>query len=139
MLKHERGLTLVEIVISLGLIVILVTSTASTVISSQFLASYAKHRVQAMYVAQTILEQKRRLPFASILSVGSTSVTLDNKGTSDSTDDFMGSYIFTVSNSPSVYLKPVQVTVSWQEQITSGKVTMTETINTTIANESQLN
>ena len=138
-IRGAKGLTLVEILVCVALILILVTATASAVISSRFLSAYAKHKAQATYTAQMLIEQTRRLPFASIASVAATPITLDDMGTSaTAADDFLGTAIMTVTTT-GVYTKTVQVEIDWLEQITSGKVTMKEFFTTTIANESELN
>ncbi len=134
-----KGSTFVEVLVSIALVVIFVTAAQMTILNSQFLASYSKHRLQAMYVAQQIIEQQRRLTFANIVSVASTAVTLDTKGTYNTTaDDFLGNVIITVTTLDA-YRKQVQVQVNWQEQVTTAKVTMREYYSTNIANDTLTN
>ena len=135
MLKRIQGSTLVEVIVSVAIVVIFLTAAASTILNSQFLASYSKHKLQAMYAAQQIIEQERRLSYANIISVASTPVTLDTKGTYNTTaDDFLGNVIITVS-SVDVYHKQVQIQINWQEQITSAKATLREYYSTNIADD----
>ena len=94
----ENGLTLVECLFSMALAVIILTAAAGVIINSQILSSLARHKVQATYVAQQILEQQRRTPFPSIVSLPSAVVTLDTNGTyNNSADDFVGNRVVTVT------------------------------------------
>lgn len=137
--RRESGLTLVEILVSLALLVILAAGMASTILSSQFFSSYSRHKIQAAYAAQQILEQQRRTAFSAIATQASAAVTLDTKGTYNTTaDDFNGNRVITVT-SIDAYRKMVQVEINWQEQVASGKITAREYFKTTIANEPEYN
>lgn len=130
-----KGTSLVEVLISIAIVAIFLVAAANTILNSQFLASYSKHKLQAMYAAQQIIEQERRLTYANLISVASTPVTLDTKGTYNTTaDDFLGNVIITVTILD-VYHKQVQVQINWQEQVMSGKLTMREYYSTNIAND----
>ncbi len=133
--QGNKGVSLVEILVSVGILVIFLTAAIMTILNSQFLASYSKHKLQAMYAAEQILEQERRLTYTNLVSVASTAVTLDTKGTYNTTaDDFLGNVVITVTV-VDVYHKQVQIQINWQEQLTSGKVTMREYYSTNIAND----
>ncbi|MBF0490681.1 MAG: type II secretion system protein [Candidatus Omnitrophica bacterium] len=133
--SSTQGSTLVEVLVAIAIIDIFLTASSVSILNSQFLASYAKHKIQARYVAQQILEQQRRLTYVNIVSVASAAVTLDSKGTYNTTsDDFLGNAIVSVTTIDT-YRKKVQVQVNWQEQILSGKVTMREYYATDIAND----
>lgn len=136
----DKGLTLVECLVSFVLAVIILTAVARVIISSQVLSSLARHKAQAAYVAQQILEQQRRLAFSSIASLPSAVVTLDTNGTyNTSADDFIGNRVITVTNIDT-YQKKVQVEINWLERVlTGGQITIREFYATTIANEPQLN
>ena len=138
--RLNNGLTLIEVIISVAIIVILLAAAASTIINSQVLSSLARHKVQAAYVGEQLLEQQRRLTFSSIVSLPSAAVTLDTRGTYNTTaDDFLGTAIITVT-SIDAYRKKVQVEIDWLERLFTGaQVTMKEYYATTIANEPQLN
>ncbi len=134
----EKGISLVEVLVSLALIVVLWLATSTTLLSGQFFTSYAQHKAQAVFVAQNIIEQQRRLVFANLASQASAAVSLDSKGTyGTGADDFMGNRIVTVAVVPgNANLKTVQVEVNWQEQIANrGRVTMREYFTTSIAND----
>lgn len=135
----QNGLTLVEVLVSVTLIVVLLTAAASTILNSQFLSSYAKHKIQAAYVGQQILEQERRLGLSGISSQPSAAVTLDTKGTYGTTsDDFLGNRVITVT-AIDAYRKMVQVEINWLEQFGAGKITMREYFKATLSDESTLN
>ncbi|MEI7998142.1 MAG: prepilin-type N-terminal cleavage/methylation domain-containing protein [Candidatus Omnitrophota bacterium] len=131
----KKASTLVEVLISIAIVLIFLVAAVNTIFNAQFLTSYSKHRLQAMYVAQRIIEQERRLTFGNIVSQASTAWTLDTNGTYNTTaDDFLGNAIITVI-SWDAYRKQVQVQVNWQERILAGKVTMREYYATIIAND----
>ena len=136
----DNGLTLIEVMVSVAIIVILLAVAASTIINSQLLSSLARHKVQAAYVGQQILEQQRRLPFSNLVSLPAAAVILDTRGTyNTAADDFMGTAVITVTNIDA-YRKKVQVEIDWPERLpTRAQVTMKEYYATTIANEPQLN
>ena len=136
----DKGFTLSEILISAVLIVVLLSAAATTIINSQLLSSYARHKLQASYAASQILEQQRRLAFPNIVSASAAAVTLDTKGTYNTTeDDFIGTAAITVTNIDA-YRKKVQVEIAWPERLVAGgQITIREYYATTIANEPQLN
>ena len=58
-LKNKKGFTLVEEIVSVGIMVIFLPFAASMLTNSQLLASYSKHKIQAAYVAQQLIETER--------------------------------------------------------------------------------
>jgi len=137
----SKGFTLAEVMISIGILTIVWISAAGIVIISNYAASRAKHKIQAIYTAQRILEEERRQPFSSIVSLSSAPVSIDTKGTfSTTTDDFMGNRTVTVTDLDTYsYRKRVLVDVNWNEHTNGVNITMHEYCSTDIANESQLN
>ena len=133
-LKSQRGASLVEILVSIGIVMLFLAAAASTILNSQFLASYSRHKIQAMYVAQQLVEQQRRYLWASIISVASTPVTLDTQGTGSAADDFMGNSVITVSTLDA-FRKSVQVEINWREHVLNGNITIREFYTTNIAND----
>ena len=139
-LDLNSGFTLVEVIVSFALVVILLVAAASTVINSQLLSSLARHKVQAAYAGEQLLEQQRRVAFSNLASIPASAVTLDTAGTyNTATDDFNGTSTITVTPIDS-YRKKVQVEIDWTERLLMGaQATMKEYFATTIANEPQLN
>jgi prepilin-type N-terminal cleavage/methylation domain-containing protein len=161
----EDGFTLIEVLVSVGIMLIFLPFAANMLTNSQLLASYSKHKIQAAYAAQQILETQRQiistyfnpLPLLSGQSktIGPSSVILDTKGNynnlncNTNTSIFCGTSIITVT--PAVYtnsagVKNTSLTVDhivvqifWFEQIVKLKVSMSETYATDIANDLMLN
>jgi len=138
--NSKCGFTLVETIWSIALITILIPPAINNILNNQFLSSYSKHKMQAAYVAQQILEQERRAAFSEIVSVPPAFVSLDTRGTYNTTvDDFMGNAIITVTD-VDANQKMVQVEINWTERIFGrGQVVMREYFTTTFANEPDLN
>ena len=136
--KLNKGFTLTEAVISVAIIALVWIAVFNLFIVGEIAASIAKHKTQAIYVAQATIEKLRKLPFASI--TGSTStVSIDSRGTPDIySDDFTGTQTVTVYND-SVYYKRVAVDISWNELVAGKNKTMHEYCGTYIANDPQAN
>ena len=137
--NKQAGFTLLEVMIALVIFLILFLSTAVSIITSLYLGSVIKHKVQAMYWAQRFIEEERRLPFSTLTSLPSASVSLDTNGTFDTTaDDRTGNRVVTVTNIDA-YRKRLEIEINWTEKFMRGTNTMREYYSTDIAQESQLN
>ena len=135
----NKGFTLVEVVSAVLLLTLVFVSFLGGLMAFRYAASYSKHKVQAVYVAQRIIEEERRQPFVSLVSLAYGPVSIDTKGTfNTSADDYMGTALVMVNNIDA-YRKKVQVEVDWQERTALGAVTKREYCTTDIANEPQLN
>ena len=126
--KSGIGLTLVEVLVSIGVVTLLVISAVQTILSSQYLTSYSRHKIQAMFAAQQILEQQRQKTFSAASSQTTVPVILDVNG------NFMGTAITTVTNLDA-YRNQVKLEIDWQEQVLAAKMTMKEYYSTNIAND----
>jgi len=157
-----KGFTLVEVLVSMGIMAVLLP-VLSILVSSQYLASVAKHKIQAAYVAQQLIETQRPIIstyftptplLAGQSKVINGFVTIDTKGiypanSCANSNLPCGSTSITVT--PTVYtsttgVKTTSTTVdhfvvkiSWNEQITKSRVPMTETYAEDMANDSMLN
>ena len=137
--KLKKAFTLIETLVSLFLFVLVWMASATSLTVNMSLSSYSKHKVQAIYVAQRILEEERRQPFANLVSLPSASVSIDTMATFDTTaDDFMGNRIITVTDIDT-FRKRVLVEINWTERISGVTRVMREYYATDIANETQLN
>ncbi len=135
----SNGFTLVEALTSILILALVWVAVAGSIISYKYIASYSKHKVQAVFVAQRILEEKRRQTFSTLANQNYGAVSIDTRGTfNTSADDLMGTAAVTVTNIDT-YRKKVLVQVSWQEKSPIGVVTKSEFCATDIANEPQLN
>ena len=137
--KSSKGFTLVEVLTSILLLLIVWTVSLNSMLNYKHIDSFAKHKIEATYVAQRILEEERRLAFANIVSRNYGAVSVDTRGTFNSAaDDFLGTAKVTVTDLD-VYRKRVQVEVSWSELSPIGTVIKREYCTTDIANEPELN
>jgi len=155
----KSGFTIIEVIVSVGIMLIFLPFAASMLTNSQLLASYSKHKIQAAYAAQQIIETQRQNPF-KILSagqsqtIGPASAILDTKGnysnpTCNNPNIFCGTAVITIT--PAVYTNSsgVKVTsttvdhfsvaINWYEQIVNLQIPMTETYAEDIANDTMLN
>ena len=132
---------------------------ASMLTNSRLLASYSKHKIEAAYAAQQIIETERQATFVTLTAgqsktIGPSFVILDTKGNYTNTNCgnpniFCGTATITIK--PAVYTSTagVQTTntivdhfivqISWVEQILKSQVQMTETYAEDIANDPMLN
>jgi len=158
-LGQQSGFTIVEVLVSVGIMLIFLPFAASMLTNSQLLASYAKHKIQAAYAAQQIIETERQSPFIVLAPgtskiIGPSSVVIDTKGnysndTCNNPNMFCG--IATITVTPSVYTNTSGVSttstlvdhfavkIQWVEQILQLQVTMTENYAEDIANDPMLN
>jgi type II secretory pathway pseudopilin PulG len=137
-LRSRKGFTLTEAVFSICLLLLIFLAAIDTMIIAKYSASYAKHKIQAMYMAQRTIEALRKQPFASL--TGSTITTsIDTRGTpNNSVDDFTGTQVITVSSDLG-YHKRVIVEIRWNEIVFGRSKTMHEYCGTFISNEFQVN
>jgi type II secretory pathway pseudopilin PulG len=151
----KSGFTIVEVLVSVGIMIVFLPFAASMLTNSQLLASYSKHKIQAAYAAQQIIETQRQNPFSVIITPNPASVDLDTKGNYTNTNCSTNPNLFcgtaTMTMTPTVYtnssgVKTTSTTVdhfvvaiSWVEQIVNLKVTMTETYAEDIVNDPMLN
>src|ERR1700679_946706 len=113
-LSSKGGFTIIEVLVSVGIMLVFLPFAASMLTNSQLLASYAKHKTQAAYVAQQLLEAERQLPFANIVSQPAGAVARDPKGDYPNVGGatnpklFCGQAVITVT--PAVYTSTTGVT-----------------------------
>ena len=163
-LKTKSGYTLVEVLVSVGIMLIFVPFAGNMLANSKLLASYSKHKIQAAYAAEQIIETYQQSAFIvlsagqsqTIPAAGANAVILDTKGNyassvcgNGNTGNFCGTAVITVT--PSVYTSTTGVkttstsvdhfvvTISWIEQILKLQVPMTLNYAEDIANDTMLN
>ena len=146
----KSGFTLVEVLVSTALIVMFLPAIGNLLTNSQLLASISKHKIQAAYLAELIMEKERQLPFANISSQPATNYPLDTKGVYNNTSGYYYATV-TITVTPAVYtsasgvqtinatIDHVVLQISWLEQITKSPVTITEDYTGDIANDKMLN
>jgi len=162
-MNKKSGFTIIEVLVSVGIMVIFLPFAAQMLTNSQLLASYSKHKIQAAYVAQQLIETQRQniasyfIPTPLISGQSKTitgPVILDTKGNYNITTCPgyslpCGTAVITVT--PRVYTNGAGtsvtsttvdhfvVSISWTEQILNVQVPMTETYAEDIANDPMLN
>ena len=157
--NSKSGFTLVEILVSVGIMLIFLPFAANMLVNSQLLASYSKHKIQAAYAAQQLIETQRQSAFVVLAAgqssvIGPANVLLDTKGNYNNTNCnnanvYCGTTTITIT--PTVYttqagatststtVDHVKVQIFWTEQILNLKVPMTETYAEDIANDTMIN
>jgi len=133
-----KGFTMVEAVLSMAIIALIWVAAFDLFFVGAISSSIAKHKAQAIYVAQATIENMRKRPFSDIAG-GTSAVSIDTKGTPDNySDDFRGAQTVTVYND-SPYYKRVIVDIRWNETILGRSRIMHEQCGTYIANDPQAN
>lgn len=134
----RSGLTLTEVLFSLALLLLVWLATVEVIIMSKISSSLARHKIQSAYVMQRTIEDLRKKPFVNITG-GTSTVSIDSKGTPDNySDDFKGTQTVTVTN-PSQYYKSVVVEIQWNETLFGHTKMFKEYLGTNIANDPQAN
>jgi len=162
-MKNNSGFTIIEVMVSVGIMLVFLPFAASMLTNSQLLASYSKHKIQAAYAAQQIIETQRQKPFVIVLpgfpqTIGPNSVILDTKGnysnpTCANSNVFCGNSTITITpaqytstsgvktNSP--YVDHYVVAITWVESFNVlnviKQVPFTEYYAEDIANDPMLN
>ena len=137
--RSNSGFTLPEVLVS----ILLLGGVLLTYLAAQnmyrFISAYSKHKIQAIYVAERMIEEQRRQPFAGLASGPLGVVSIDTKGTFNTTaDDLFGNAVLTVTNLAATR-KRLQVEINWRERSPAGTVTLREYCTTDVANEDELN
>lgn len=136
--RYRYGFTLTEIVVAIFLLTIIWLAAVNVIVISRASGSLAKHNEQAIYAIQQKIEALRKLPFADI-GGGTTTISLDTRGTPDSTaDDLTATQIVTVTT-PDSYYKKVLIELDWKESLFGKARTVKEYGGTYIANDPQAN
>ncbi len=95
----KSGFTLVEVLVSVGIILLFLPFAANLLINSQILASYSKHKIQAAYAAQQIIETQRQEPISYFAPKLATQNPVNTTITGAVVLDTKGNYSNTICNS----------------------------------------
>jgi len=162
LVSTKSGFTLVEVLVSVGIMLIFLPFAASMLTNSQLLASCSKHKIQAAFAARQIIETERQLGYTSgssynnfgliQASQGTYPITLDLKGDYNNTNPsshFMGTASVTVTaetytNSSGAILvnsnvDHIVVKITWSEQFLNLQIPMTAYYAEDIAFDPMLN
>ena len=117
--KKENGFTLIEIIVSMILIPLVWFAVYVPLSVNTMLISQAKHRAQAVFIAQQNLDTMRASGFANLAAFPTPqNVTIDTRGTPVVGDDLIG--VRTIILGPDTpvaggHYRQVTVTVNWPE------------------------
>lgn len=141
-LESRDSFTLTEVAVSLSILLIIWLAAGSAFIVGKYSASYARHKVQAIYAGQLAIENIRKNVLFANMQDSNVAIRIDTRGTPDNTaDDFNGRQIIDVSDvaGSGGYYKQVLVDIQWNELFFGQNKTMHEYCGTYIANEPQVN
>jgi len=110
----KSGFTLIEVLVSLGIMVVFLPFAASMLTNSQLLASYSKHKMQAAWTAQQIIETQRQKPLSYFAPLLATSNMVNPQITGSALLDTKGNYTNTdcVTNSANLFCGTATITFS---------------------------
>ncbi len=136
---NGKGFTLVEVMTAVLLLGLVWVAVPGSIVAYNYISSYSKHKAQAIYVAQRIIEEERRKLFVNMGGSFWEAVTLDDKNTFGTTaDDYMGGA--DVTETPlDAYRMRVQVRVEWFERTPIGVVIKYEYCTADISSDTQIN
>jgi len=138
--ESKKGFTLTELMVSVLILTMVITAFLGSLNAYRFITSYSRHKIQAIYWAQRIMEEQRRITWSSLVS---SPYVLNGAPYPVPLDIPNGRYslvppVITVTGLDP-HRKRVQVEVDWTEWTPIGTRTMKEFCTTDIANEPQLN
>jgi prepilin-type N-terminal cleavage/methylation domain-containing protein len=117
----KQGFTIIEVLVSVGIMAILLPFAASTLINNKVLASYAKHKIQAAYAAQQIIETLRQQPLSYFAPMLKTVNPVNPPIMEAVVLDTMGNYMNTYcSSNPNLFCGTATITVSGETYTNSG-------------------
>lgn len=137
-LKKDGGFTVIEIIVSMILIPLIWLAISTALSVNTMLISEYKHRAQAVFVAQGILDTLRAGNYVDIVPVINQPITIDTRGTVVTTDDLLGNINVLLVTSAAYYshYKKVTVSVNWDENtVGAGVKNITETLATYISDD----
>lgn len=135
-LKKHDGFTLIEIIVSITLVPLVWLAIYISLSANTMLVTQAKHRAQAVFIAQQTLDAMRANGFAALPTFPAQDVRIDTRGTMDSLDDLIGRMTPTWGVMGS-HLRRVTVTINWDEITVGGPVRLlTESLTTFISDDS---
>jgi len=136
-LKKHNGFTLIEITMSVILIPLLWFAMYISLAVNTMLISQAKHRAQAVFIAQQNLDRMRIITYADLFPVAAQAVTIDNRGTVDIGDDLAGTMDIILGELfAGGHFRQITVRISWNENTVGGLVrTLTESLATIVSDD----
>jgi len=101
LLENRKGVTLVEALVSIFLLSVLVVGILGAFFISSLSASHGRHRMAALNILRSYIEEEARAKYdggsdneadyyVTVTSASPVSVTIDDRGTPDTTGDLVG-------------------------------------------------
>lgn len=133
------GLTLVESVVALAILLIVNVSLLSLFVMLKQTGISMRHRLQTINQLSGKLEGLKNSDYSSIVNIVALSVTVDNNSTPlDNTDDITGTYSQTVTETQDAMginkYKVIEAEILWEERTYLGTRSLSETLTTIINN-----
>lgn len=124
---RKRGFTLPEMLISIGLFGLVWVSLVGSILAGKAVEIRARHKIQATYAAQRVIENLRGLPYLSVISAPDTAIEIDRQGPLFGTSAVTVSFI-------NAYCKKINVRITWRELTPLGQsVAVSESLSTYIS------
>lgn len=130
--KNSDGLTLIESLISVALLSVLLVSMLGAFFISKLSTLRARHRITAMNIIREYIEQETSAGYlggyvdgdfyVTVSSSNPISITLDERGTADTSDDLVGTlkpspYPAATATIDTISYKTVGFIVEWNEDV----------------------
>ncbi len=136
---NTRGLTLVETIVTISVLVIVNVSLLATFVMLKASGLNMRHHLQAIEILSSQLENLKNQDYSSISAISDQQITIDDNNTMvDLSDDTVGLYtqVVTETLDPSLInkYKTVSVSIVWQEGTYLGTREISESLVTLINN-----
>lgn len=136
--KKRVGFTLVEMIVSITLIPLIWIGVYIALSANTMFISQAKHRAQAVFLAQQRLDLMRSDAYANLTTTVVPNITIDTRGTAGVGDDLTGTMNVTVvATIPlNIHYRQVTATINWDEAALGGAPrALTESLTTIISDD----
>jgi len=121
--RKQKGFSIIEVIVSMVFIALVSGFISIAFITSRMFVSLAKHKTQAVFIAQASLNTLRTGTYALLPVAGTypsllpNDVTIDTRNTTDPADDLHGTRDIILEGLPSDHYRKVTVTISWNENL----------------------
>ena len=139
-IKASNGFTLVEAMLSVVILLVIWLAAINAFILGQYSSSYAKHKMQAIYIAQQQIEMLRKSNYAAMASQSGTfnDVYLDTRVKATRVISMDTPTLVHGITADSSY-RNVRVEIRWTEPLLGISKTVHEYCAGIISSESQVN
>ena len=135
LLKNSKGITLVEVVVSVILVALILAFLIATVAQSSVFSRRIDMIYTASYLAQRRIDMLKRLDFDQIPAAGETDVRVDADGNIDPNGSYFRTTEVDTEHDSNSYLSKVKVTVKKLKVCMDGSIADSETLGQPIIME----